>query len=235
MHMMKHRGEKPHKCPICDFATVDKGTLKKHMRHHTGEMPFSCKVCTKSFSSQSGLARHRRIHLGIKPHKCDLCDKAYADRKSLKAHKFTHLNIKPFECHLCVYSCVKKEYLLKHIQKAHGDHSVPDHLKPNPEHKKYRPKGLFPPERRIFPDEMEPKLQDESLEAVSVIVEETHPDTDVLGAVDYSSRAVPFPHVPIPPASAYTTVTDMAAVHGLVEGYQPPPPLYPLSHYAGDH
>ena len=47
IHMYKHSGYRPHKCPICNFAAVDKGTITKHLRVHTGDLPFSCKTCGK--------------------------------------------------------------------------------------------------------------------------------------------------------------------------------------------
>ncbi len=130
MHKQKHTADRPFKCPICNFGSVDRGTLTKHLRTHTGETPFSCNICSKTFTQQSGLARHKRIHLGVKPHKCTVCGKLYADKKSLDTHMFKHDNIKPFICHICSYGCVRKDVLLKHIAKTHGEGSVPQDLIP---------------------------------------------------------------------------------------------------------
>ena len=59
--MYKHSGYRPHKCPICNFAAVDKGTITKHLRVHTGDLPFSCKTCGK-FSLLENYARLFEMH-----------------------------------------------------------------------------------------------------------------------------------------------------------------------------
>ena len=59
--MYKHSGYRPHKCPICNFAAVDKGTITKHLRVHTGDLPFSCKTCGKS-SLLENYARLSEMH-----------------------------------------------------------------------------------------------------------------------------------------------------------------------------
>ncbi|RXG72158.1 Longitudinals lacking protein, isoforms F/I/K/T [Armadillidium vulgare] len=50
-HMMTHTGEKPFKCPICDYRSVAYHTIKRHYRIHTGEKPFACSVCDYRCSS----------------------------------------------------------------------------------------------------------------------------------------------------------------------------------------
>jgi uncharacterized Zn-finger protein len=39
-HEKIHVGEKSHKCNLCNYATIDSGSLKKHKRVHSDERPF---------------------------------------------------------------------------------------------------------------------------------------------------------------------------------------------------
>ncbi len=36
----RHTHEKPHKCSICDYASVELSKMRNHMRCHTGERPY---------------------------------------------------------------------------------------------------------------------------------------------------------------------------------------------------
>ena len=36
----RHTHEKPHKCPECDYASVELSKLHRHIRCHTGERPY---------------------------------------------------------------------------------------------------------------------------------------------------------------------------------------------------
>lgn len=35
-----HTCEKPHKCNLCDYASVELGKMKNHMKYHTSEKPY---------------------------------------------------------------------------------------------------------------------------------------------------------------------------------------------------
>lgn len=45
----KHTHEKPHKCTICDYASVELSKMRNHMRCHTGERPYQVFTIKDSF------------------------------------------------------------------------------------------------------------------------------------------------------------------------------------------
>lgn len=54
MHMKKHSGDKPHKCPYCPNAFTQKGNLKTHIkRAHHVEMVQSMNIPKGSVTADS--------------------------------------------------------------------------------------------------------------------------------------------------------------------------------------
>ncbi|RZF44236.1 hypothetical protein LSTR_LSTR003876 [Laodelphax striatellus] len=117
----KHTHEKPHKCTICDYASVELSKMRNHMRCHTGERPYQCPHCTYASPDTFKLKRHLRIHTGEKPYECDICHARFTQSNSLKAHKLIHsAGDKPvFHCELCPATCGRKTDLRIHVQKLH--------------------------------------------------------------------------------------------------------------------
>uniref|UniRef100_A0A914YBZ1 Uncharacterized protein n=1 Tax=Panagrolaimus superbus TaxID=310955 RepID=A0A914YBZ1_9BILA len=114
-----------YKCPLCTFASPNRGTIRKHIRSiHTHETPYSCPQCFMAFKVQSNLARHLRSHSQIKPYKCKSCGSEYADKKNMDAHIFReHLKREPFRC---PHNCVKAKFYRedswrRHCQKFHSN------------------------------------------------------------------------------------------------------------------
>nr|KAG5693286.1 hypothetical protein BaRGS_011607 [Batillaria attramentaria] len=62
-HMMRHRGEKPHKCPVCHRGFRVPSHLKIHMLQHADNR-FPCSLCDKVFSQKRYLQRHMNTHNG---------------------------------------------------------------------------------------------------------------------------------------------------------------------------
>ena len=40
-----HTHEKPFRCTLCDYASVEISKLRRHFRSHTGERPYPCTEC----------------------------------------------------------------------------------------------------------------------------------------------------------------------------------------------
>lgn len=62
----RHTLERPHKCTVCDYSSVELSKLKRHIRVHTGERPYLCPYCDYASRDTFKLKRHIRIHTGEK-------------------------------------------------------------------------------------------------------------------------------------------------------------------------
>jgi len=98
LHLLRHKGEKPHKCKHCRYASTTPANLKNHVNSkHTKEKPLACKQCNEKFNTSSALWQHvQRGHMEtVKTHKCDSCVYSCAQAKALQTHKLTHTGENP--------------------------------------------------------------------------------------------------------------------------------------------
>jgi len=123
----KHTHEKPFKCTLCDYASVEISKLRRHFRSHTGERPFSCDICGKAFADSFHLKRHKFSHTGEKPYECPHCKARFTQHGSLKMHVMQqHTKTAPkFECEICHTLLGRKSDLNVHLRKQHSYQEVP--------------------------------------------------------------------------------------------------------------
>jgi len=122
-----HTHEKPFKCTLCDYASVEISKLRRHFRSHTGERPYTCEECGKAFADSFHLKRHRMSHTGEKPYECPHCHARFTQRGSVKMHIMQqHTKTAPkFQCDICKTLLGRKSDLNVHMRKQHAFQETP--------------------------------------------------------------------------------------------------------------
>ncbi|KAK2829141.1 hypothetical protein Q7C36_017131 [Tachysurus vachellii] len=78
-------------CEKCRFSTKDTALFERHVAQHE-EVTFSCTICNHISYSRVESQRHLVKHKGSFPYKCNFCS----------------------------YGAVRRDYMVKHIQRIHG-------------------------------------------------------------------------------------------------------------------
>uniref|UniRef100_A0ABM0MCR9 Zinc finger protein 91-like n=1 Tax=Saccoglossus kowalevskii TaxID=10224 RepID=A0ABM0MCR9_SACKO len=115
---------KNHSCAHCGKHFVGKAALKIHkLVKHLGEKPFACEMCNQRFVSASALITHRRRHTGEKPYKCNICGRLFRHSSTMKRHKLLRHNVfrRPFECSECGKAFKVMGHLVMHKRIHSGE------------------------------------------------------------------------------------------------------------------
>ena len=93
--------QKPYKCPQCDYACSQAGTLRDHIKTHSLEKPNQCKWCDFSSITKSSLSQHLLTYSGERSHHCKECGSSFSRAGHLKRHYLNHSCEKPHKCKQC--------------------------------------------------------------------------------------------------------------------------------------
>ncbi|XP_063875450.1 zinc finger protein 26-like [Scylla paramamosain] len=97
LHLMKHTGETPYKCPHCKNAYRARWRLNQHVRTHTRNLPYHCPYCCYRGNRSDYLTSHiNRIHKNLrkedskKPKKKEIAnDNEESKVDTIKEEKFS--------------------------------------------------------------------------------------------------------------------------------------------------
>lgn len=85
-HSVKHTGQYPHRCDLCEKGFIN---LKSLRNHRTTHALHRCDSCPAEFSRWTDLVAHRKLqHATL--YQCEVCQSKFPSKKNLKAHAKVH-------------------------------------------------------------------------------------------------------------------------------------------------
>ena len=138
--MRYHTGEKPFKCPHCDYWCREDTNLKLHIALHFSRRDFVCDSCGAAFHQKKTLDRHVLYkHSDTRNFSCSHCSMSFKTRYALGRHEQVHNSSRPFKCGTCAAAFKRLYNLRHHMRTVHsglGATTEDGELLPPPRHVK---------------------------------------------------------------------------------------------------
>lgn len=123
VHNFKHI--RRYDCPLCNFQTKSRNSVKGHIKRHEGEYTCFCSICGRGFIGKALLATHEEIHLDIRRYVCEFCGKKFAVKRYLDVHR--QLNHRKelfgvetiYKCDICLKTFTFEKSLKRHKSVIH--------------------------------------------------------------------------------------------------------------------
>jgi KRAB domain-containing zinc finger protein len=108
-------------CESCPKKFLSEENFIAHKIRHTGQSPYQCSVCNKSFTIRSSVKKHMILH--VEHYKCGRCGRAFITEEERDQHAAQHKEMKPrlknYQCSVCFAKFHTAYDATKHIKVKH--------------------------------------------------------------------------------------------------------------------
>ncbi|XP_026678250.1 zinc finger Y-chromosomal protein-like, partial [Diaphorina citri] len=130
-HLRLHTGEKPFRCPYCEYSSAQKVNLNlhikiKHVLNHVRITELRCRFCQCGLNSdiESLLTHSKSCTVPYRENPsfqlvCLFCDYHSYNSGHMKNHIRRHIGEKPYKCNICHLETIQKSQMTLHMKIRH--------------------------------------------------------------------------------------------------------------------